>query len=162
MGNQKPSIVVICGPTGIGKTAAAITLAEACNGEIVSADSMQIYRLMEIGTAKPTPGEQSRIPHHLIDIITPEIPFDAARYEKMAREVISDLHGQGKLPIIAGGTGFYIKALTQGLFDSIPHDPEVRQRLKKEADILGGDALHKRLSACDPIYTGLNVRQLPL
>ena len=150
MGNQKPSIVVICGPTGIGKTAAAITLAEACNGEIVSADSMQIYRLMEIGTAKPTPGEQSRIPHHLIDIITPEIPFDAARYEKMAREVISDLHGQGKLPIIAGGTGFYIKALTQGLFDSIPHDPEVRQRLKKEADILGGDALHKRLSACDP------------
>jgi tRNA dimethylallyltransferase len=150
MDDQKPNIVVICGPTGIGKTSGAITLAETCNGEIVGADSMQIYRLMEIGTAKPTPEEQARIPHHLIDIITPEVSFDAAQYEKIARKIISDLHERGKLPIVTGGTGFYNKALTQGLFDTIPHDPEVRKRLKEEADTLGGDTLHNRLLTCDP------------
>jgi tRNA dimethylallyltransferase len=147
---QKPDIIVICGPTGIGKTATAIALAEAYNGEIIGADSMQIYREMEIGTAKPTPEEQARVPHHMVDIIPPDTPFDAAQYEKMAREVVYGLHGQGKLPIIAGGTGFYIKALTQGLSDTIPTDPEVRQRLQTEAETLGGGALHQRLTDCDP------------
>lgn len=150
MDSEKPNIVVVCGPTGIGKTATAISLAEAYGGEIVGADSMQIYREMEIGTAKPTAEEQARVPHHMVDIIPPDIPFDAARYEKMAREIVYDLHGRGKLPVIAGGTGFYIKALTQGLFDTIPHDPDIRQRLQEEAETLGGEALHERLAACDP------------
>lgn len=150
MDTPKPDIVVICGPTGIGKTDTAISLAEEFNGEIVGADSMQIYQFMEIGTAKPTPEEKARIPHHLVDIIPPDEPFDAARYEKMARKVISDLHERGKLPIVAGGTGFYIKALTQGLFDTIPHDPDIRRRLQEEAEALGGETLHQRLIACDP------------
>lgn len=148
---SKPSIVVICGPTGIGKTTTAILLAEAFNGEIVSADSMQIYRFMEIGTAKPTSAEQARIPHHMIDIIAPEDPFDAALYEKMARGIVQNLHERGKLPVIAGGTGFYIKALTSGLFDTIPIDPAIRQRLRKEASTLGPDVLFERLSAVDPV-----------
>ena len=148
---SRPGIIVVCGPTGIGKTATAILLAEAYGGEIVSADSMQIYRYMEIGTAKPTAEEQGRVPHHMIDIITPEVPFDAARYEKMAREIIRDLHGRGKLPIVAGGTGFYIKALTSGLFDTVPVDPSVRQRLREEAATSGADALYQRLAACDPV-----------
>jgi tRNA dimethylallyltransferase len=150
MDSQKPNIVVICGPTGIGKTATAITLAEAYNGEIVGADSMQIYREMEIGTAKPTPGEQARVRHHMVDIVPPDAPFDAAQYEKMARETVYDLHSRGKIPVVAGGTGFYIKALTRGLFDTIPTDPEVRRRLQTEAAALGGGALHQRLAACDP------------
>jgi len=150
MNIQKPNIVVICGPTGIGKTETAISLAESYDGEIVSADSMQIYQEMEIGTAKPTAEEIARVPHHMVDIIPPDAPFDAARYEKMAREVISALHGRRKLPIVAGGTGFYIKALTQGLFDTIPHDPAIRQRLQEEAESLGGGALHQRLADCDP------------
>ncbi len=148
---SKPTIVVICGPTGIGKTTTAILLAEVYGGEIIGADSMQIYRYMEIGTAKPTLEEQARIPHHMIDIITPEVPFDAARYEKMARGIIRDLHEHGKLPIVAGGTGFYIKALTSGLFDTVPIDPRVRQRLREETAALGPDVLFKRLSACDPV-----------
>ena len=148
---SKPSIVVICGPTGIGKTTTAILLAEAYGGEIVSADSMQIYRFMEIGTAKPTQAEQDRIRHHMIDIVSPDDPFDAARYEKLAREIIQDLHTRGKLPIIAGGTGFYIKALTSGLFDTVSIDPTVRQQLRKEAATLEPDALHGRLSAVDPV-----------
>jgi tRNA dimethylallyltransferase len=150
MDTPKPDIVVICGPTGIGKTSTAISLAEMYNGEIVGADSMQIYQLMEIGTAKPTPEEQVRVPHHMVDIIRPDTPFDAARYEKMARDVISSLHARGKLPIVAGGTGFYIKALTQGLFDTIPTDPMVRERLQNETLSLGNDVLHKRLENLDP------------
>jgi tRNA dimethylallyltransferase len=150
MDTHKPDIIVICGPTGIGKTATAIALAEAYQGEIVGADSMQIYREMEIGTAKPTPEEQARVPHHMVDIIPPDAPFDAARYEKMAREIVFDLHARGKLPIIAGGTGFYIKALTRGLFDTIPTNPEVRQRLQAEAGALSGGEFHRRLVACDP------------
>jgi len=150
MDSRKPNIAVICGPTGIGKTATAISLAESYDGEIVGADSMQIYREMEIGTAKPTPKEQARIPHHMVDIIPPDAPFDAARYEKMARKAVDDLHRRGKLPVVAGGTGFYIKALTRGLFDTLPNDPVVRNRLQEEAETLGGRALHERLTACDP------------
>jgi tRNA dimethylallyltransferase len=150
MDTQKPDIVVVCGPTGIGKTTAAIRLAEAFSGEIVGADSMQIYQLMEIGTAKPTPEEQARIPHHMIDIISPDAPFDAARYEKMAREIILDLYKLEKLPIVAGGTGFYIKALTQGLFGTAPNDPAIRERLRKEAADVGNDIIFQRLKDCDP------------
>ena len=112
---EKPKLIVICGPTGVGKTSVAVKLAEEFKGEIIGADSMQIYRRMDIGTAKPTLFERLRIPHHLIDIIEPDEPFDAATFAKMAREKITSLKEHGTIPFIVGGTGLYIKAVLYGL-----------------------------------------------
>ena len=117
---NKPKIVVICGPTGIGKTAVGIDVAQKLGGEIISADSMQIYRYMDIGTAKPTADEQNRLPHHMIDIVDPDEDFDAVRFAQMARDKVMQLHQKGILPVVVGGTGLYIKALLQGLFRSNP------------------------------------------
>ncbi|MBI9086915.1 MAG: tRNA (adenosine(37)-N6)-dimethylallyltransferase MiaA [Desulfobacterales bacterium] len=147
---NKISLIVVCGPTGIGKTAAAIGLAEALGGEIISADSMQIYRHMDVGTAKPTPDEQARVRHHLIDVVDPDEPFDAALFSTLAREVASVLAGQGKLAVVAGGTGLYIRAMLHGLFDHSPSDPDLRQRLNQEAEDQGAPALHQRLAGVDP------------
>ena len=146
----KPPIIVICGPTGIGKTTAAIEAAEKFNGEIISADSMQIYRMMEIGTAKPSHEECRRVPHHMIDIADPDEPFDAARFAEKARKIIFDLHRRGVVPFVAGGTGLYIKALVHGLFQADPPDPETRRQIKAEVANLGSDALHNRLTQVDP------------
>lgn len=142
----KPKIIMICGPTGIGKTATAISLASEFNGEIISADSMQIYRHMNIGTAKPTPREMALVPHHMIDIIDPDAPFDAAEYGKRAHRHIQSLYRRRRLPFVVGGTGFYIKALIHGLCEALPSSPEIRARLKGEAP----GALHERLFTCDP------------
>lgn len=150
----KPNIVVICGPTGIGKTTAGIEAAGVYNGEIISADSMQIYRYMDIGTAKPTPEEQARIPHHLIDILDPDEPFDAAKFAQMAREKIMAFHKQNILPFIVGGTGFYIKALEYGLFSDAPSDMGIRTRLKEEAAAKGIRFLYNRLRGYDPDTAG--------
>lgn len=147
---EKPKIVIICGPTGIGKTSVAIDIASAVNGEIISADSMQIYRYMDIGTAKPTPEEQSRVRHHLIDIIDPDENFNAAQFSEKAHEKIAELCNGGILPLVVGGTGLYIKAAVHGLFDAEVVNLDLRKRLKKEADISGSCLLHKRLAACDP------------
>jgi tRNA dimethylallyltransferase len=147
---KKPKIVIMCGPTGVGKTATAIELATAFQGEIVSADSMQIYRWMDIGTAKATEDEKARVPHHLIDILTPDMPYDAVLFEKHARQAIEKIHRQSRLPFIVGGTGFYIKALVYGLFDAAPSDTAIRTRLKKEAVQLGANVLYERLIALDP------------
>jgi len=111
-------IIIICGPTGIGKTSFAIKLARRFNGEIVSADSMQIYRHMDIGTAKPDEEEQKLVAHHLIDFLDPGKNFDAAMYAKAADRVIKEISARGKTPLIAGGTGLYIKTLLHGLFRS--------------------------------------------
>lgn len=146
----KIALIVICGPTGIGKTLAAIELAEAFNGEIVGADSMQVYRHMDIGTAKPTPEEQRRVPHHLIDVADPDEPFDAARFSTLARKAASALAGQGKLPVVAGGTGLYIRAMLHGLFEAQPSDRELRETLNRQAEAEGTRALHQRLAAVDP------------
>jgi tRNA dimethylallyltransferase len=145
----KPNVIVICGPTALGKTSIAIDLARTFNGEIVGADSMQIYRHMNIGTAKPTPDEQSRVPHHMIDIVDPDEPFDARQFAIMAHEKIMDLHARGVSPFVIGGTGLYIKALLHGLFEAMPADPDVRTSLKQEAEIHGTGFLHKRLSQQD-------------
>ncbi len=152
MNNQqkKPAVVIVCGPTGVGKTAAAIRLANTFGGEIVGADSMQIYQQMNIGTAKPTAEEQAAARHHMIDIVPPSAAFDAARYAEMARNIIVDLHRKGKLPIVAGGTGFYVKALTRGLFETLPEDKALRRRLREEAGQHGPGAMLERLRACDP------------
>ena len=147
---KRPRVIVVCGPTGIGKTRTAIQLAERFHGEIIGADSMQIYRWMDIGTAKPTPAEQACVRHHMVDIVDPDTPYDAARYARDAGNVIRELHDRGVVPIVAGGTGLYIKALIYGLFDSRPPDPDIRRSLEDLADAHGPPYLHTQLAACDP------------
>jgi tRNA dimethylallyltransferase len=146
----KPKVIVICGPTGIGKTTVGIGLAEKLGGEIISADSMQIYRHMDIGTAKPTAVEQNRVLHHLIDIVDPDEDFDAVRFAQMARDKVMQLHQKDVLPVVVGGTGLYIKALLQGLFQSHPVAPQIRERLTQEAAENGSSRLHDRLKEVDP------------
>jgi tRNA dimethylallyltransferase len=146
----RPRIIVICGPTAAGKTAAGIEVARAVGGEIVSADSMQVYRYMDIGTAKPTAAEQAAVRHHLIDVADPDEPFDAAAYMTRARRALAELIRRGRPPVVVGGTGLYIKALLYGLFRSEARNRDVRARLRAEADAAGTAALHARLEACDP------------
>lgn len=147
---QKPKILVVCGPTGIGKTALAIEIAHRFKGEIISADSMQIYRHMDIGTAKPSEAERDQIPHHLIDIIDPDMPFDAAQYAVTAGQMIVDLEKIGRLPFIVGGTGLYIKALVHGLFQDKTSDPSIRAELKESASRNGLEVLYEQLCMADP------------
>jgi len=144
-------IVVVCGPTASGKTALAVELAKAHNGEVVSADSMQIYRRMDIGTAKPTAEEMAGIPHHMIDIVDPEEDFSVARYVDMAARCVDDIHARGKLPIVAGGTGLYIDSLLSGRTFSafVPESPlrgELEERIRAE----GGQAMLEELAKVDP------------
>ena len=147
---ERPRVVILLGPTGVGKSRLAIEWAEELGGEIISADSMQVYRYMDIGTAKPTLGDQKRVRHHLIDLVTPDQPFHAALYRTLGRKAIDQLY-QDKKPIwVVGGTGLYIKTLTQGLFSSPKIDPHVRESLKQEAKEKGADALYGRLKEVDP------------
>ncbi|BBO78688.1 tRNA dimethylallyltransferase [Desulfosarcina widdelii] len=141
--------MVVCGPTGSGKTGLAIGLAQQFGGEIVGADSMQIYRTMDIGTAKPTPAEQAQAAHHMIDILDPDEDFDAAMYADAADRAIDGIVGRDRLPLVVGGTGFYIKALVYGLFEEGPSDPEIRRRLKRSVQSEGSAALHRRLAVLD-------------
>lgn len=149
-----PKIIVIVGPTGAGKTGLAINLARQLDAEIVGADSMQIYRHMDIGTAKPTTAEQAAAPHHMIDIVNPDEDFDAATYADMAGTVIRQIIGRGRLPLVVGGTGFYIRSLVYGLFEEGPSDPVVRKQLKQLAETIGNAALHQRLAAVDSQAAG--------
>ena len=150
----RPRVILICGPTAAGKTAAGIEVARAVNGEIVGADSMQVYRYMDIGTAKPTAMEQAVVRHHLIDVVDPDELFDAAAYLTRGRQALTELFRRGKTPVVVGGTGLYIKALLYGLFRSDARDPTVRARLRAEAEAQGAAALHKRLAQCDPQTAG--------
>jgi tRNA dimethylallyltransferase len=147
---EKPKIIIICGPTGIGKTAVAVDLAQHFNGQIIGADSMQVYKHMDIGTAKPTAEEQIRVTHHMIDIVEPDETFDAARYAGLARAKIFELNQHNITPLVVGGTGLYIKALLYGLFNGEVFDPDVRRRLKEEAAVHGNAYLHARLGRLDP------------
>jgi len=143
-------LIVICGPTATGKTAAAIELAERLDGEIVNADSVQVYRFMDIGTAKPTAAEQARVRHHLVDVVDPDEAFDAAAFARLGRAAVADIAGRGRLPIVAGGTGLYIKALLGGLARRAVSDPAVRQRLQRDLAEHGPAVLHARLAQIDP------------
>ncbi len=146
----KPRLVIILGPTGVGKTAMALALAGRLGGEIVSADSMQVYRGMDIGTAKPTPEERLRIPHHLLDVVDPDQPFDASRYCVLAHEVIARLCGEGKPVFVVGGTGLYIRALLGGLIAGPGADESLRQSLREEEERWGTPRLYEKLRARDP------------
>ena len=144
-------LIVICGPTAVGKTGVAVQLAGQFNGEIVGADSMQLYRRMEIGTAKPTPSERRRAVHHMVDILDPDEDFDAVRFASQADECIARISAEGKVPFVVGGTGLYIKALIYGLTDAAPSDATVRKKLQDELSMSDAPSMHRRLEACDPI-----------
>jgi tRNA dimethylallyltransferase len=146
----KPKVIVICGPTALGKTSTAIHLANYFNGEIIGADSMQIYRHMDVGTAKPTLDEQARIKHHLIDFVDPDEHFDARMYATLSREKVMELHEQTIIPFVVGGTGLYIKALLHGLFKTKALDSDIRGRLKAEVQAHGSAYLYKKLCRRDP------------
>ncbi len=147
---NRPRVVIVLGPTGVGKSKLAIEWAGELGGEIISADSMQVYRYMDIGTAKPTLDDQKRVQHHLIDLVTPDQPFHAALYRTLGRKTIDQLY-ENKKPIwVVGGTGLYMKILTQGLFSSPKIDPNARESLKQEAKEKGADALYERLKKVDP------------
>jgi tRNA dimethylallyltransferase len=148
MKNMKKKIIVICGPTGIGKTGFAIQLAKKFDTEIVGGDSMQLYRHMDIGTAKPDARERAMARHHMVDVADPDEDFDAARFATMADRIIDDLDAQGKTAIVAGGTGFYLKALLHGLFRGRAANHEVVAKLEAEAS--DGADLHARLQGLDP------------
>lgn len=146
-----PKILVICGPTASGKTALAVELALRHHGEVVSADSMQIYRRMDIGTAKPTPEEMGGVPHHMLDVADPEEDFSVARYVDMAARCVDDILSRGKLPILAGGTGLYIDSLLSGrTFAPFQPDSPLRGQLEEQLRREGGAAMLARLAQVDP------------
>jgi len=148
---QVPPVLVVTGPTASGKTAAALILAEQLSGEIISADSMQIYRGMDIGTAKATPAERKRVPHHLLDICEPGDRFSVADYKKAATQVIREIYDRGHLPILCGGTGQYLSAMIEGLtFTEIPIDFQLRESLNQEAANKGLEYLYRQLQSVDP------------
>ncbi|MEP6693849.1 MAG: tRNA (adenosine(37)-N6)-dimethylallyltransferase MiaA [Chloroflexota bacterium] len=143
--------MAIVGPTASGKSALALRAAEALGGEIVSADSRQVYRGMDIGTAKPTREERERVPHHLIDVADPGERYDVFRYQRDARRVLDEIASRGRAAVVVGGTGLYVRALLDGLdLASVPTDPLLRAKLEATAEREGGDALHARLRDLDP------------
>src|SRR3990172_1048442 len=145
------SLIVIVGPTAVGKTEAAIRLAERFNGEIVSADSRQIYRSMDIGTAKPGPDQRARVPHHLIDVVDPDEAFSLAQYQAAAYAAIDDIFARGRRPFLVGGTGLYVRAVTEGLrIPEVPPDPKLRAELEARARREGYLALYAELEQADP------------
>ncbi len=150
MADARRPILVLAGPTATGKTGAAIELALHFGGELVGADSIQVYRGFDVGSAKPTERELRGIRHHLIDIVDPRDDIDAATYAARADAAIAEIRAQGRLPIVVGGTGLWIRALLRGLVDVPPVDPHVRHRLEREAEREGARALHARLAAVDP------------
>ena len=145
-----PPLVILAGPTASGKSSLSIELAIRISAEIVNADSMQVYRLMEIGTAKPTLEERRTVPHHLIDLANPDEPFDAARYVRAAGPVIEEILGRGRIPLVVGGTGLYIRALTRGLCQGPPPDPEVKRKLIAAEKSKGLGELYLDLLRIDP------------
>ena len=148
---EKIPVIVVAGPTASGKTALAVELAKRLDGEIISADSMQIYKYMDIGTAKPTPEERAGIPHHLMDFLDPGAPFSVAEFVELAHQAAADIHNRVKLPILAGGTGLYIEAFINDVaFRKDDGDPELRGMLQYIADAQGAEALLELLRGVDP------------
>lgn len=147
---KEPLLLVLLGPTASGKTSLSLSLAERFSGEIVSCDSVAIYREMEIGTAKPNREERRRIPHHLLDVVTPDQPYTAGDYSREARAAIREITARGKLPIVTGGTGLYLRALIEGLFSGPQRDEELRERLRQSGERRAEGWLHRILHRLDP------------
>ncbi len=145
-----PLAVLLLGPTGSGKTALSLALAQRFAGEIVSCDSVAVYRGMDLGTAKPTPAEQARLPHHLIDVCDPDQPFTAGAYSRAARAALAQIAARGHLPIVTGGTGLYLRALTDGLFAAPPRQADLRVRLQRSLTRHSEAWLHRLLHRLDP------------
>jgi tRNA dimethylallyltransferase len=143
-------LVAIVGPTASGKSALALRLARARSGEIVSCDSLQVYRGLDIGSAKPTAEERAAVPHHLVDVVDPGEAFSAASYARLARAALGEIVARGRLPIVAGGTGLYLHALLQGLFEGPSRDEGLRRRLEGLAERHGDARLHRLLARVDP------------
>ncbi|MDD1621064.1 MAG: tRNA (adenosine(37)-N6)-dimethylallyltransferase MiaA [Methylococcaceae bacterium] len=148
--SDKPAAILLMGPTASGKTALAVSMAQALNAEIISVDSALVYKGMDIGTAKPTLAERGGIPHHLIDILDPRESFSTGQFRSRALALMADITERGKLPLLVGGTMLYFSALTQGLAQLPEADTEIRQRLDRELLELGKEVLHGRLAEVDP------------
>jgi tRNA dimethylallyltransferase len=151
---SEPLLVVILGPTGSGKTALALLIAEKLGGEIVSCDSVAVYRDLEIGTAKPSREERQRVPHHLIDVAAPDELVTAGDYSRRARKAIAEIRDRGRLPLVAGGTGLYLRALLEGLFPGQPRSEDFRSRLRQRAEERGPGYLHRLLRRLDSSAAG--------
>lgn len=147
---KEPLVILLLGPTGSGKTALSLTLAERFCGEIVSCDSVAVYRGMDLGSAKPSLAEQARVPHHMIDIAEPDQAFTAGAYSRAARVALKEIAGRGHLPIVTGGTGLYLRALTDGLFAGPERQHELRNRLASSRQRRGEGWLHRLLNRLDP------------
>ena len=150
---SKPRVVAVGGPTASGKTALSVALARAFDGEIINADSMQIYKNLDVGTAKPSEEERQGIPHYLLDFLSPETPYSVADFTAAADPLIRDITARGRLPLVVGGTGLYITSLLSGMaFAPEKTDPAIRARLQARADTEGGAALYAELQRIDPNY----------
>ena len=148
---MKRPMIILAGPTAVGKTAASIRLAKAVGGEIISADSMQVYRHMDIGSAKIRPEEMEGVPHHLVDVLEPEEDFNVVRFQQIAKTAAEEIYARGRIPIAAGGTGFYIQALLYDIdFTENDGDSSFRRELEKTAEEKGGEYLHALLQEADP------------
>lgn len=147
---NKPPLVVLTGPTAVGKTALSISLAKEINGEIISADSMQVYRQMDIGTAKIMPEEMKDVPHHLIDIMDPDEDFNVVKFKELANACIEQIYSRGKIPILVGGTGFYIQAVLKDVSFQQEEETEIRMELEKLAQDKGAHYLYEQLQKVDP------------
>lgn len=149
---NKLPLIILTGPTAVGKTALSVQLAKAIHGQMISADSMQVYRHMDIGTAKITPEEMEGIPHYLIDVLEPEEEFNVVRFQEMAKEALAKIYDAGDIPIVVGGTGFYIQALLYDIdFEKNDENTLYRQELQKTADEKGSEYLHEQLRRVDPV-----------
>ena len=146
----EPLAVLLLGPTGSGKTALSLQLGDRFGGEIVSCDSVAVYRGMDLGTAKPTKEERARLPHHLIDVADPDQSFTAGEYSRQARTALREIAARGHLPIVTGGTGLYLRALTEGLFAGPERHEELRARLQRSQQLHGNAWLHRLLRRLDP------------
>jgi len=157
-----PLAVLLLGPTGSGKTALSLKLAEFFNGEIVSCDSVAVYRGMDLGSAKPTPAELKQAPHHLIDIANPDEPYTAGEYSRAARAALHEIAARGRLSIVTGGTGLYLRALTEGFFPGPMRQEDLRQRLRASAEKHGPNWLHRILTKLDsPVVAQIHANDTP-